>query len=384
LPIYGQLQISQLLHTSGADIHKLSKNYYTALSLAAREGYLDICKFLLDEGAQVNTVDSQGWTPLMLAANSGKLMVCELLCDHGADIGHRCSGGGATAFSLASFNRWTDVYNLLCVKGVNLTLLDGPCFTWAVAEGKTDIVRRYIKAGADIFEAFDVAKGEVLQILCDTGDGINTKDKDGVTPFLSAVCGSNLYLCKKFHEAGADIHMTYNGFHALSHALVEELVQFGGSMYPELWFHEEKQIGLIKFLIRIGSDVNVIDQSTEDFRPRDESFTPLMLAAGHGRLSFCKLLCDAGADVNAVNNKGEIALSMARSRKFEIKELPKYRNDRANIGRDYEGVSRYLLGQGAKEGNESVKRSNYQGNGNIEQVKLQICSRDNSDEDICP
>lgn len=36
--IYGQLQISLLLHTSGADIHKLSKNNYTALSLAAREG----------------------------------------------------------------------------------------------------------------------------------------------------------------------------------------------------------------------------------------------------------------------------------------------------------------------------------------------------------
>ena len=57
-----------------------------------------------------------------------------------------------------------------------------------------------------------------------------------------------------------------------------------GNQIPVLVFDEEVQLEVLKFLIQIGSDVNVVDQS------ESENFTPLMLAAGRGFRAICELL----------------------------------------------------------------------------------------------
>ncbi|MBT9313602.1 ankyrin repeat domain-containing protein [Leptothoe kymatousa] len=58
----------------------------TALTYAARDGYLDIARLLVAHGADVNWIDGEGVTPLILASFKDHQEIVQLLLDHGADI----------------------------------------------------------------------------------------------------------------------------------------------------------------------------------------------------------------------------------------------------------------------------------------------------------
>jgi ankyrin repeat protein len=57
----------------------------TALTYAARDGFIEIARLLIDHGADVNWIDGEGVTPLILAAFKDHPDLSQLLLDHGAD-----------------------------------------------------------------------------------------------------------------------------------------------------------------------------------------------------------------------------------------------------------------------------------------------------------
>lgn len=57
----------------------------TALTYAARDGFLDIARILIDAGANVNWIDGEGVTPLILSSFKEHVELAQLLLDHGAD-----------------------------------------------------------------------------------------------------------------------------------------------------------------------------------------------------------------------------------------------------------------------------------------------------------
>ena len=60
-------------------------NTNTALTYAARDGFIEIARLLIVNGANINWIDGEGVTPLILASFKNHLEIVELLLNHGAD-----------------------------------------------------------------------------------------------------------------------------------------------------------------------------------------------------------------------------------------------------------------------------------------------------------
>ena len=95
----GDLELTKLLLSYGADPHIQSKDRETTLMAAAGTGFingynrgrpaaerLEVVKLLVDLGEDVNAADNYGITPLMVAANMGELPIVQYLIDKGADL----------------------------------------------------------------------------------------------------------------------------------------------------------------------------------------------------------------------------------------------------------------------------------------------------------
>jgi ankyrin repeat protein len=71
-------------------IHAKSRNGWTALHWAARNGHAEAVRALIDWGCDVNAADEIGWTPVFPAAYWGqRVEVVRLLAERGADLEHR-------------------------------------------------------------------------------------------------------------------------------------------------------------------------------------------------------------------------------------------------------------------------------------------------------
>lgn len=78
------LETVSVLLEQGTDPN-LVYNTNTALTYAARDGFIDIARLLIDYGADVNWIDGEGVTPLILAAFKDHIELVQLLLNHGAD-----------------------------------------------------------------------------------------------------------------------------------------------------------------------------------------------------------------------------------------------------------------------------------------------------------
>lgn len=72
------------------------------------------------------------------------------------------------------------------------------------------------------------------------------------------------------------------------------------SLYKAAYLGRE---GKIKRLIENGTNVNVKSPNSKR--------TPLHIAVSKGRIEIAKVLCNAGADINAKTDKGETPLALA-------------------------------------------------------------------------
>ena len=70
----------------------------------------------------------------------------------------------------------------------------------------------------------------------------------------------------------------------------------------------DDNLDMVEFLVAHGADVN---------RGDNEGWTPLHATASCGFLSIAKFLLEAGADVAAVNNDGELAIDISESDEME-------------------------------------------------------------------
>ena len=69
------MDIVVLLLQSGAQVDATTKDLYTALHIAAKEGQEEVASVLLEHKASLTATTKKGFTPLHLAAKYGNLKV---------------------------------------------------------------------------------------------------------------------------------------------------------------------------------------------------------------------------------------------------------------------------------------------------------------------
>ncbi|TAA41523.1 ankyrin repeat domain-containing protein [Pseudoxanthomonas winnipegensis] len=73
-------------HCAHSDVNQESREYYTPLQLASKQGHTDVVHALIDAGADTNARHFGHWTPLMFAARNGHVDCMRMLINNHADI----------------------------------------------------------------------------------------------------------------------------------------------------------------------------------------------------------------------------------------------------------------------------------------------------------
>ena len=219
---FGYIDIMKVLLAHGADIHAVSKNRSTALSIAldnqkndaaklllaagAKANITfendqtlllnavphctpDIIKKLLDNGAAVhiNTPNKNGWTPLMRAARFGNVDTMRLLLAHNADI-EAVTTTSATALCIALYNKQNEASKLLIKSNAktDMRLNDG--------ETMLSLAAAYCNA-------------EIVEMLLQTNARIHINTLSGLqTPLVKALIRADLAIANLLITHGATVY----------------------------------------------------------------------------------------------------------------------------------------------------------------------------------
>lgn len=134
----------------GADVNVATSKGKRALMLAASEGHADVARLLVARGAEVDAADEYGTTALIVAATAGHTEVAALLLEHGADPTARDSSGGSPLVN-ATFFGHTETVKLLLSKLSALEKQDGEeLLLLAAGLGHAGIVGALIDHGINV------------------------------------------------------------------------------------------------------------------------------------------------------------------------------------------------------------------------------------------
>ncbi|XP_031416703.1 poly [ADP-ribose] polymerase tankyrase-2 isoform X2 [Clupea harengus] len=262
-------QVCELLLRRGAGVNEKTKDFLTALHLAAERSHNDVIEVLVKHEAKVNAVDHLGQTALHRAAHCGHLQTCRLLLSAGCD---------PRLTSLQGFSP-----SQLGSHSVQEVLQEGALV------GNSDTERQLLEAS----KSGDL---EVVKKLC-TLQNVNCRDVEGrqSTPLHFAAGYNRVAVVEYLLQHGADVHAKDKGGLVPLH----NACSYGHYQVAEL-------------LVIHGAVVNVADLW---------KFTPLHEAAAKGKYEICKLLLQHGADPTKKNRDGNAALDLVKDGDTDIQDL---------------------------------------------------------------
>ena len=261
----------------------------TPLLFAAQQGNIDAARLLLSAGANVNESAPDGIggntnartrfvadtdaAALLVAIDSDHADMAHFLLDQGADPNH--DGAGRTALHAAVQRQMPEVVTALLERGADPN---------ARLERRLPFVSRRINQ-----------------------DNGLTPSNIGATPFFLAASFGDLESMRILVDGGADPLLRVNdGTTALMVAAGADYVD-GADKYGRRWFGDnlalqESALVTMRYLLDLGHDVS----ATNDY---DQ--TTLHAAVYLGGTMLVPFLIEQGADINAINARGQTAWMIA-------------------------------------------------------------------------
>jgi ankyrin repeat protein len=299
----------------------------TALMYAVAENHADVAKLLIDHGADVNARSTfydfnfrkvasggtqavyfrGGMTPLLFAARQGAIESAQVLLAAGADINLGEPEFGFTPLLDALYNDHYDLAAVLVDKGADFTT--GALYLAVEMHNLDYFGNRPRKPVTDKLDELGFIKF-ALEKGADPNGPLKAKLPGrqaqggisvpaGATPFYRAARSADLAVMRLLLEHGADPNRASNDHTTpLIAAATGQGARFaGGDERPEPEFVEA-----IKLCLEAGADVNATN---------DRGDSPMHAAAQRGADLIVEFLADHGARLDVKNKSGRTPLDLA-------------------------------------------------------------------------
>jgi ankyrin repeat protein len=320
--------IARLLIEGRADVHASSKKGFTPLLFAAVNGDVEMAKILLAAGVGVNEIGVDGDPALPISIISGQDGFALFLLEYGADPNAAIGGVRALHAAAGSVAPWLSDWNRKYGGGA---VGGGGSGMGLSASRRLTLVKALLARGADpnarittsamIFGSLGFPKkGAFEPYSCGTGDlrgatPLWVASGDGGGGFVGGVRHeSSVEIVRVLLAAGADQHLTTDD--GTTPFMVA--AGLGGATYMPRKPRGDRSPGaeeMVKVLLEAGADINAVNEA---------DFTALHGAAFRGLNEVVQFLVEHGANINARDYKGRTPFRLAQGSKqtFQFQEWP--------------------------------------------------------------
>jgi hypothetical protein len=268
----------------------------TPLHYIAREGFMGYLTFVLGKNADVNLKNASGSTPLHEAARSGNQRIIETLLDHGAEIDAQDAKGNSVLHIATPPEAQLGALNLFLTRGANINLRDehgaSPLHIATMLNSSEAVARMLLFNGADVnirdvdgktalFLAVEKNRDNYIPLLLEYKSDIFAADNNGITPYERAIRGNSSLVFLLITNETAVQHD--NAGNTLLHLTVNA----GGST------------ALLNYILDHNASINARNQ---------EGDTALTMAVRLNQEASGRLLLSRGANIFASNTRGESPL----------------------------------------------------------------------------
>ena len=337
----GDLESVAYYVVRGVDVNSRDKYSYTALMYASRNGHLNVVEYLLKHDADINAKGNNGNTALIVSSREGHAKVVEFLLTTKKIININTKGYESnTALILASREGHAKVVKLLLAEDKIDVNVKGYSGTTALIlasgfNGNIEVVKLLLAEDTIKLEikneggytalliASSSNKIEIIKLLLEKGDDINTKDDYGNTVLSQAAFQGDKVFVQYLLSKGALVNaealtsaIQMHGYLDIVKILVTknpDVVKEAESYSGATGLMEASYRGhfdIVKYLMDSGSDLNVRDKYGK---------TALMFLSIYSLSDYMKILKylveEKNADISIKDNTGKTALDWAKETK---------------------------------------------------------------------
>lgn len=200
----------------GVDVNAVNKNGWSALTIAAEQGWYRIACKLLEMGADVNVCSTVNWTPLMSVSSNGFIDLVELFLQYKAEVNIQ-QGGGWNALMMACNGGHVAIVKLLLKKEAKIFNRKEHIKPVETRKELDQIPDNAVP----LIAAAQMGNAEIIALLCLHGADANTVLPDGRTPLMIAASLGHRKAVGTLRKYGAIIPVNDLGYTALRMGWVE-------------------------------------------------------------------------------------------------------------------------------------------------------------------
>ena len=288
------LAVMNMLIEYGVDVNAQDNKGKTALTTALQESDYEVIELLLKAGANANKANKDGRTSLMLESLYHDKAIIKMLIEYGADVNAQ-DNYGTNALMLAASTPDLEITKMLLKAGADINAVDrygNKVISFIINQLclNFDSDEDY----SDLSEIRDELE-ETINALIEAGTDINAQNNLGETALMLAVKIFDSEITKMLIRADANVNATdKNGNAALSFMFQQLALRYESFPYVNK--------GVVNALIEAGADINAQNNRGE---------TALMHAVRVSDSETIRWLINAGADVNIKAYNGDTAILYA-------------------------------------------------------------------------
>ncbi len=299
---------------AGADAKAANRYGVTPLSLACINGNAAMIEKLLKAGADANAAGEEGETALMTVAHTGNVEAAKVLLAHGAKVDAQESWHGETALMWAAAQKHPAMLRELIAHGADVNAVS-TIVKWE-RQTTAEPREKWLPLGGFTPLMFAAREGCVacLPILADAGANLNQTDPDGITPMVNAIINGHYDVARFLLDKGADPNLADKTGRAALYAAVDaHTLPASNRPSPNEADNESTSLDLVKAVLAHGGDVNTQLKTQQPYRTKVDrgndtmlttGTTPLLRAAKAGDVVVIALLLEKGADAKLATRNG--------------------------------------------------------------------------------